>query len=109
MEMMKVIITKIGIEKSGDGYITYASFVFAPSFMRSLWRLWNIITCGIFSGKILLSQNLGELRDIDEDFDDMQIAYDLYSSYYCTTREEAELLEIRYSAYFRSKGAYSPK
>lgn len=106
---MELRITKVGIEKSGDDYIAYAAFVYTPSFMRGLWQLWCILSLGIFSGKILLYERLGELEDIDEHLDYMQIAYDLYPGDYRTTKEEAELLETRYAVYFRSKGIYSPR
>lgn len=104
---MEIRIKKIGTEKFGKGYLAFASCVLVPKILAGLWPLWNLVTFGIFSTKIALSLDYnGQLLNLEESFESMEIEYDLYAEYSTRTQEEAQTLVSMYSQLFESKGIY---
>ena len=104
---MEIRIKKIGTEKSGEGYLAFASCVLVPKILAGLWPLWNLLTFGIFSTKIALSLDYnGQLLDLEESFESMEIEYDLHAQYATTSQEEANSLVAVYAGHFENKGIY---
>ena len=104
---MEIRIKKIGTEKFGKGYLAFASCVLVPKPIAGLWPLWNLLTLGAFSTKIVLSlDHNGRVLDLEEHFEDMEIEYELHAHYVTKTQEEADSLVAVYAGHFENKGIY---